>query len=71
MMSKELFKKLLGNSHDRETVQNMSPDDSSLRTGSIWLAFVTGGNTLDSQKCFIITSHTDGWVRKLTIPYFL
>ena len=31
----------------------MSPGDSSLRTGSIWLDFVTGENVLDSQKCFI------------------
>ena len=40
------------NSRDRETVQNMSPDDSSLRTGSIWLAFVTGENVLDSLQLF-------------------
>ena len=39
----------------------MSPGDSSLRTGSIWQAFVTGKNVLDSQKCFI-TSHIVGWV---------
>ena len=48
--------KLLGNSCDREIVQNVSPGDSSLRTDSNWLAFVTGENALDSQKCFI-TSH--------------
>ena len=41
---------VLGNSRDREIVQNTSPDDSSLRTGSIWLDFVTGENALDSQN---------------------
>ena len=40
--------KLLGNSHDREIVKNMSRDDSSLRTSSIWQAFVTGENASDS-----------------------
>ena len=44
----------------REIVQNMSPGDSSLRTGSISLAFVTAENALDSQKC-ILTSF-EGWV---------
>ena len=28
----------------------MSPGDSSLRTGSIWQAFVTGKSVLDSQN---------------------
>ena len=41
---------LLGNSFDREIVQNMSPCDSTLITGSTWLVFVTGENVLDSQK---------------------
>ena len=45
--------KLLGDSCDREIVKNMSPGDSSLRTGSIWLAFVTGESAFNSQKCFI------------------
>ena len=45
--------KLLGNSRDQEMVQNMSPGDSSQRTGSVWLAFVTGENASDSQKGFI------------------
>ena len=53
--------KLLGNSRDREIVQNMSPVDRSLITGSIWLAFITVENALDSQNCFI-TSHIEGWV---------
>ena len=39
----------------------MSPGDSSLRTSSIWLAFVTDENVLDSQKCFII-SHIVSWI---------
>ena len=33
---------------ERKIVQNMSPGDSSLRTGSIWLDFVTGENALDN-----------------------
>ena len=40
-MVKEL---LLGNSRDREIVHNMSPGDSSLRTDSTELAFVTCEN---------------------------
>ena len=51
----------LGNSHDREIVLDTSPGDSFLRTGSIWMAFVTGENVLDSQKCFI-TSYIVGCV---------
>ena len=39
----------------------MSLGDSSLRTGSIWLAFVTGEIALDSQKCFITSRRVD-WV---------
>ena len=39
----------------------MSTGDSSLRTRTIWLAFVTGENALDNQKSFI-TSHIVGWV---------
>ena len=44
----------------REIVQSMGSGDSSLRTGSIWLAFVTGENASASQKCFI-TFHIVGW----------
>ena len=61
----------------------MSPGDSSLRTGSFWLAFVTGENALDSQKCFktyhivgwvmikkcFITSYIVGWVIKHCLAY--
>ena len=30
----------------------MSPGDSALRTGSIWLAFVMGENALDSKMLY-------------------
>ena len=33
---------LLGNTRDQKIFQIMSPGDSSLRTGSIWLDLVTG-----------------------------
>ena len=56
----QLQVKVLGNSRDREKVKNMSPGDSSLRTGSIWLAFVTGENALDSQN-WLISSRIAGW----------
>ena len=36
----------------------MSPGDSYLRTGSVWLAFVTGENALDSQECFYNFSYS-------------
>ena len=58
--------KLLGNSQSWEIVQNMSLGDSSPRTVSIWLAFVTGANVLDSQKCFI-TSHNSSLGNKLVV----
>ena len=45
--------KLPGNSRDRELGQNMSSGDISLRTVSIWLAFVIDEIALDSQKSFI------------------
>ena len=41
---------LLSNSRDPEIVQNLSQGNSSLRTSSIWLAFVIGESVLDSQK---------------------
>ena len=43
---------LLPNSHDWETVQNMRPCDSSLRTHLIWLAFVLTV-TQKVDRCFI------------------
>ena len=46
---------------------SQSPGDSSLRTGSNLLAFVTGENALGSQNCFI-TSHIVGWVIIKTQP---
>ena len=39
--------KLLGNSRYREIVQNTGTSDSSLRTGSNWLASVTGEKALN------------------------
>ena len=46
----------------------MSLGDSSRRTSSVWLAFVTGDNALDSQNCFT-TSHIPvvGWVITLSV----
>ena len=38
---------LLGSSLDLEIVQNMCPVASSVRIGSIWLAFTTGENALE------------------------
>ena len=64
--------KLLGNSRDPKTVKNMSPGDSSLRTGLILLAFVTSENELDIQKCFITSHiHVVGWVIKPTITFLV
>ena len=36
----------------------MRPGDSSLRTGSTWLAVVTGENALDSQKMLYYFSYS-------------
>ena len=57
--------KYVTSSVERES-KNISPGDSSLRTGSIWLAFVTGKNVLDGQKCFI-TYHIVGWITNMYI----
>ena len=43
---------LIGSSRDREIVENISLRDSSLRTDSVRLAFVTGENALGSQNYY-------------------
>ena len=54
-ISKEL---LLGNSRDREIIQKMSRGDSSLRTGLVRLAFVTGENALERQNALYNFSYS-------------
>ena len=49
--SRILKELLLDNSRDQEIIQNMSPGDSSLRTGSVCLAFVTGENAYCCNSC--------------------